>query len=141
MNPLPMSRTQLQGWIKGRLSFMAMLLVVTGTATGQTAEGSVAPLNFRDADFVELVEAVSAATGKSFIIDPRIDARVTMISSTQMSASAFYDAFLALLPVCGFVAKAEGNLLAILPDPKATGLVRVSEHYLSSCSPVAGWAQ
>ena len=99
MNAFPMGHTRLQGWIKGRLGFMVMLLVVTGTATGQTAEGSVAPLNFRDADFVKLVEAVSAATGKNFLIDGRIHARVTMISSTQMSASAFYDAFLALLPV------------------------------------------
>ena len=137
MNPLPKNRTQVQGWIKGRLGFMATLLVAAGTATGQTAEGSVAPLNFRDADFVELVEAVSAATGKSFIIDPHIHARVTMVSSAQMSSSAFYDAFLALLPVCGFVIKTEGNLLVILPDPNATGLVRVSEPYLSSCSPVA----
>jgi hypothetical protein len=43
MNAFPTSHTQLRGWIKGRLGFMAMLLVVTGTASGQTAKGSVAP--------------------------------------------------------------------------------------------------
>ena len=141
MNAFPMSHTQLRGWIKRRFGLMAMLLVVTGTDIGQTAEGSVAPLKFRDADFVELVEAVSAATGKSFIIDPHIHARVTMVSSAQMSSSAFYDAFLALLPVCGFVTKTEGPLVTILPDPNAAGFIRVSQPYLSSCSPVARWEQ
>jgi general secretion pathway protein D len=139
MSAFPKSHTRLQGWIKGRLGFIAMLLVVTVTATGQTAEGSVAPLNFRDADFVKLVEAVSAATGKSFIIDRRIHARVTMISSTKMSPSAFYDAFLALLPVCGFVTKTEGPLVIILPDPNAAGFIRISQPYHSSCSPGARW--
>ena len=140
MNAFPKSRTRVQGWIKGRLGFMAMLLVSAGAAAGQTTEGPVT-VNFRDADFIELVEAVSAATGKSFIIDPRIRARVTMLSSTEMSSAAFYDAFLSLLPVCGLIAKTDGNFVTILPDPKAMGFIRVSLPYLSSCTPVARWSQ
>jgi type II secretory pathway component GspD/PulD (secretin) len=140
MNAFPKSRTRVQGWIKGRLGFMAMLLVSAGAATGQTTEGSVT-LNFRDADFTEVVEAVSAATGKSFIIDPRIHARVTMIAATKVSSAAFYEAFLSLLPVCGLVAKTDGNVITILPDPKAEGFIRVGLPDLSGRSPVARWAQ
>lgn len=141
MNAFPKSHTPLQGWTRSRLGFMAMLLVATGTTTAQTTEGSVAPLNFRNADFVELVETVSRATGKSFIIDPRIHARVTMITSTRMSSSAFYAAFLALLPACGFITKTEGPLVTILPDPNAAGFIRIRQLYLSSCSPEARWAE
>ncbi|MBV8496392.1 MAG: type II secretion system protein GspD, partial [Gammaproteobacteria bacterium] len=38
--------------------------------------------NFKDADITQIAEAVSAATGKNFIIDPRVRAQVTMLSST-----------------------------------------------------------
>src|SRR5262249_35014541 len=41
--------------------------------------------NFKDADITQIAEAVSAATGKTFIIDPRVRAQVTMLSSTPMS--------------------------------------------------------
>jgi len=37
---------------------------------------------------------VSAVTGKNFIVDPRVRAQVTMLSSTPMSPNAFYEAFL-----------------------------------------------
>ena len=38
--------------------------------------------NFKDADITQIAEAVAAATGKNFIIDPRVRAQVTMLSST-----------------------------------------------------------
>jgi general secretion pathway protein D len=50
--------------------------------------------SFKDADIMQITEAVSAATGKNFIIDPRVRAQMTMLSSTQMSPDAFYQAFL-----------------------------------------------
>jgi general secretion pathway protein D len=95
--------------------------------------------NFKDADFTELVEAVSAATGKNFIIDPHVRARVTMLSSTEMSPATFYDAFLSLLPVCGFVAVPgkSSDVVTILPDTRPPGLIRVGLPDLSSFSCVA----
>lgn len=102
----------------GRLGFIAMLLSLAGAATARPHTGRITP-NLVDADFTNLVEAVSAATGKSFIIDPRVRARVTMLASRAMSPAAFYDSFLALLPVCGFVAVPEGKIVRILPGMKA----------------------
>lgn len=118
MNAFPKTRTKVQGWIKGRLGLMAVLLVSAGVATGQTIGGPVTP-NFRDADFTEVAQAVSAATGKNFIIDPRIHARVTIVSSTEMSAAAFYEAFLSVVRVHGWIAKTYGNVVTIFPDPKS----------------------
>ena len=130
MSAFPKTRTQVKGRIKGRLGLMAMLLVSAGAATGQTTGGPVTP-NFRDVDFAELVQAVSAATGKNFLLDPRIHPRVTMISSTEMSSAAFYEAFLSLLRAYCLVAKTDGNVVTILPDPKED----------SNCSPVVPQAQ
>jgi general secretion pathway protein D len=63
-----------------------------------------------------VIEAVAAATGRSIIVDPRVRAQVTMLSSTPMTPEGFYEAFLALLQVYGFVAVPSGNVLKIIPD-------------------------
>ena len=75
--------------------------------------------SFKDADITQVIEAVSAATGKNIIIDPRVRAQVTMLSSTPMSPAAFYEAFLALLQVHGFVAIPSGNIIKVIPDANA----------------------
>src|SRR5450631_2721057 len=72
--------------------------------------------NFKDADITQIIEAVSMSTGKNFIIDPRVRAQVTMLSSTPMTPDQFYQAFLAILQVHGFVAIPEGNVVKIVPD-------------------------
>src|ERR1700689_4822857 len=64
------------------------------TASSQSTQ-RITP-NFKDADITQIAEAVSAATGKNFIIDPRVRAQVTMLSSTPMSPDAFYQAFLSI---------------------------------------------
>jgi general secretion pathway protein D len=75
--------------------------------------------NFKDADITQIAEAVSAATGKNFILDPRVRAQVTMLSSTPMSPDAFYQAFLSILQVHGFVALPAGKVIKIVPDANA----------------------
>jgi len=75
--------------------------------------------NFKDADITQIAEAVSAATGKTFIVDPRVRAQVTMLSSTPMSPDAFYETFLSILQVYGFIAVPAGNVIKILPDANA----------------------
>jgi general secretion pathway protein D len=72
--------------------------------------------NFKDADITQIIEAVSMATGKNFIIDPRVRAQVTMLSSTPMTPDQFYQAFLAILQVHGFVAVPAGDVIKIIPD-------------------------
>ena len=80
--------------------------------------GRITP-NFKDADITQITEAVAAATGKNFIVDPRVRAQVTMISSTPMSPAAFYEAYLAILQVHGFIAVPAGDIIKILPDANA----------------------
>ena len=65
---------------------------------------------------------MSAVTGKNFIVDPRVRAQVTMLSSTPMSPDAFYEAFLSILQVHGFVAVPSGDVIKIIPDANARQL-------------------
>ncbi|HET7202098.1 MAG TPA: secretin N-terminal domain-containing protein, partial [Steroidobacteraceae bacterium] len=82
------------------------------------AQGTITP-NYKDADLSQIIEAVSAVTGKNFIVDPRVKAQVTMLSQTPMTPNAFYEAFLSILQVHGFVAVPAGDTVKILPDANA----------------------
>jgi general secretion pathway protein D len=104
----------------GLRSFIVRTLAVLLAASLASAQQvqRITP-NFKDADITQIAEAVSAATGKNFIIDPRVRAQVTMLSSTAMSPAAFYEAFLSILQVYGFIAVPSGNIVKILPDANA----------------------
>lgn len=93
------------------------MVALASIASAQNA-GRITP-NFKDADIGQITEAVAAATGKNFIVDPRVRAQVTMISSTPMSPAAFYEAYLAILQVHGFIAVPAGDVIKILPDANA----------------------
>jgi general secretion pathway protein D len=94
-----------------------ILALVAGTpAMAQTP--TITP-NYKDADIRQIIEAVSEVTGQNFIIDPRVKAQVTMLSSTPMSPDAFYEAFLSILEVHGYVAVPSGDLTKIVPDANA----------------------
>jgi general secretion pathway protein D len=79
-------------------------------------EGATITPNYKDADLSQIIQAVGEVTGKNFIIDPRVNAKVTMLSSTPMSPAAFYEAFLAVLQVYGYVAVPAGKVIKIVPN-------------------------
>jgi general secretion pathway protein D len=95
------------------------LAVVLSASLASAQQAQRITPNFKDADITQIAEAVSAATGKNFIIDPRVRAQVTMLSSTPMSPDAFYEAFLSILQVYGFIAVPAGNVVKLLPDANA----------------------
>jgi general secretion pathway protein D len=78
--------------------------------------------NYKDADLGQIIQAVSEVTGKNFIIDPRVNAKVTMLSATPMSPAAFYEAFLSVLQVYGYVAVPAGKVIKIVPNTDARQL-------------------
>ncbi|HSG59067.1 MAG TPA: type II secretion system secretin GspD [Woeseiaceae bacterium] len=75
--------------------------------------------NFKEADIRQIIEAVGEVTGKNFLIDPRVSAKVTMVSSTPMTPDAFYEAFLSILQVHGYIAVPSGDVIKIVPDATA----------------------
>jgi general secretion pathway protein D len=102
----------------GRLKAYACVLILAAGITLAQTEPRITP-KFRDADITQVIEAVQQATGKTFLIDPRVRATVTMLSSTPMTPAQFYQAFLSILAVHNFVAVANGNIVKIIPADNA----------------------
>jgi len=104
------------------LSVLAQPTPGVGAETPIANSGSQITPNYKDADLTSVIEAVSQVTGRNFIIDPRVKAQVTMISATPLSSAAFYEAFLAILQVHGYVAVPAGKVYKIIPDANARQL-------------------
>ena len=104
--------------IRVRQLFAALLVLVLLAPMARAQEPTITP-NYREADIRQIVEAVGEVTGRNFILDPRVNAKVTMLSSTPMSPEAFYAAFLSILEVHGYIATTSGNVIKIVPDAGA----------------------
>jgi len=89
-----------------------------GAAECANKDARITP-NYKDADLGQIVEAVSQLTCKNFIVDPRVRAQVTLISATPMNPQEFYQTFLSVLQVNGFVAVPSGDVYKIIPDATA----------------------
>jgi general secretion pathway protein D len=112
--------TKLISRIPGRLASIAakLMIMLAALSIAHAQQTTITP-NYKDADIRQIVEAVTAVTNKNFILDPRVKAQVTMLSSTPMSPEVFYEAFLSILQVHGFVAVGTGDVIKIIPDANA----------------------
>ena len=96
-----------------RLLISLLLATFCMVSTAQNDEFS---LNFKDVDIHTLIETVADATGKNFIVDPRITGNISVVTSTPMKASQVYDVFLSILKVHGYSAVPNGNIVKIIPN-------------------------
>lgn len=83
------------------------------------AEQQEFSLNLKDVDIRALIETVADATGKNFVVDPRITGNITVVTSTPMRAAQVYDVFLSILKVHGYSAIPNGNIVKIVPNTSA----------------------
>ena len=72
-------------------------------------------INMRDADIKSFVSDISSLTGKTFVVDPRVKANVTVISRDDLSIEEAYEIFLSVLSVHGFTAVEQDNAVKIVP--------------------------
>jgi general secretion pathway protein D len=96
-----------------RLLIGLLLMVYCAVSTAQKDEFS---LNLKNVDIHALIETVADATGKNFIVDPRITGNISVVTSTPMKASQVYDVFLSILKVHGYSAVPSGNIVKIIPN-------------------------
>jgi general secretion pathway protein D len=97
------------------ISLLALVIVPISLLAQQV---TITP-NYKEADIRQIVEAVSEVTNRNFIIDPRVNAKVTMLSKTPMTPDAFYEAFLAILEVHQLAAMQSGDIIKIIPNATA----------------------
>src|SRR3546814_10081279 len=67
-------------------------------------------LNLKGADINVLIQTVSEITGRSFIVDPRVDGKVTVVSARPMSPEQVWDTFESVLRVSGFAVVPAGGM-------------------------------
>ncbi|RMX21136.1 type II protein secretion LspD [Legionella jordanis] len=72
--------------------------------------------NLRGADIRAVIAEVSRVTGKNFIVDPRVQGKISIVSSTAISDKALYQVFLSMLQISGYAAIPSGDVIKIVPN-------------------------
>ena len=96
----------------------AGLLMLACTLAMAADQGGIT-LNFKDADIREVAATIGQITHKNFIIDPRVQGRVTVVSAKPVNADAVYATFLSVLEVHGLAAAPAGDMIKIVPSLEA----------------------
>lgn len=76
-------------------------------------------VTIKDADIRSFVTQVADITGYSFVIDPRVKGKVSVISHASMTKNEVYELFLNVLTVHGFAAVQAGDVIKIIQQNNA----------------------
>jgi general secretion pathway protein D len=98
-----------------RLASLFMALSVLGSPGALSAEDQIT-LNFKDAEIKAVINTVADLTGKTFIIDPRVNGEVNIVSSQPLNKDEVLDVFLSMLEVQGFTTVTVGRAIKIVPN-------------------------
>ncbi|MHB1221533.1 MAG: type II secretion system secretin GspD [Gammaproteobacteria bacterium] len=72
--------------------------------------------NLQDADILSVINEVSQETGKNFVVDPRVNGKITLVSSKPLRQKEVYQVFLSVLSMVGYSAIPSGNVVKIVPN-------------------------
>lgn len=75
--------------------------------------------NITNADIRAVIAEVSRVTNKNFVIDPRVQGKISIVSGTPLSDKELYQVFLSVLQVSGFAAIPSGDIIKIIPNVEA----------------------
>jgi len=105
---------------------LALLIALVLAAPLAAQEAPGAPLlngkntlNLKDADVRTFISTVSEITGKNFIVDPRVEGKVNIISTQPMDKDEVYRVFESVLRVHGFALVPAGDVIKVLPEAVA----------------------
>ena len=71
-------------------------------------------VNLKEADIKAFISQIANITGYSFVIDPRVKGKVTIVSDTSMNKHDVYQMFQSVLGVHGFAAIPAGSVIKIV---------------------------
>ena len=102
---------------KSLLSLMIALCLASGTLQAQepSSRDAAMRINLKDVEISQVADAVAEITGKNFVVDPRVKAKVSFVTNKSMPPQKLYQTFLALLKVHGFAALDNGEIVEIVP--------------------------
>jgi general secretion pathway protein D len=90
-------------------------LIVALSFVAEAFAADMVKINFRDADIRSVIESVAEITGESFVLDPRVKGKVTIISPEAIDKSLLYEAILSAIQVQGYQAIRDGAVTRIVP--------------------------
>lgn len=73
-------------------------------------------VNLQDADIKAFINEVATITDQNFVLDPRINGNVTVISNKALSRDEIYQLFLSVMQVNGIAAIDSGTTIKLVPD-------------------------
>ncbi len=73
-------------------------------------------VNLQDADIKAFINEVATITDQNFVLDPRINGNVTVISNKALSRDEIYQLFLSVMQVNGIAAIESGTTIKLVPD-------------------------
>lgn len=111
------------------------LALVAGALLGAVAVHAVPALaqqgqilNLRDADIRAFIADVATLTGRIFVVDPRVQGKVTVISPVALNSDDLFELFLSTLRANGFTALPSGSgVYRIVPEDGAAQDAAVAE--------------
>jgi general secretion pathway protein D len=108
-----MSTGQTRTFARAVRAISALLITLCLLVEAMAAER--VRINFRDADIRSVIESVAEITGESFVLDPRVKGKVTIIAPEAIDSTLLYQAILSSLQVQGFQAIKDGAVTRIVP--------------------------
>ena len=103
---------------------MTLAFGLAATAFGQAppkaaVEDEKITVNFVNADIQSVIKTIGQHTGKNFILDPRVQGNVNIVSDKPVSKDMLYQILLSTLRVQGYAAVEDGNFVKIVPEAEA----------------------
>ncbi|MDN3441532.1 type II secretion system secretin GspD [Psychrobacter sp. APC 3279] len=92
---------------------LAMPLWAAGVGLANAESWKV---NLQDADIKAFINEVATITDQNFVLDPRINGNVTVISNKALSRDEIYQLFLSVMQVNGIAAIESGTTTKLVPD-------------------------
>jgi len=94
---------------------VASLLAVSFTVSSLVlAAQDTWKVNLKEADIRVLVSQIADITGKTFVVDPRVKGKVTVVSNTALPTDEVYQLFLSVLQVHGYTAVESGQVIKVI---------------------------
>src|SRR5210317_1683510 len=79
-----------------------VLMVAVNPVVAADINGII--INFQDVDISTVINSVSRITGRTFIVDPRVKGKVTVVASQEVAEEEIYPIFLSILQIHEFAA-------------------------------------
>src|SRR3990167_8381390 len=82
----------------------------------QPSTGIARLWNLQDADILSVINEVSQETGKNFVVYPRVNGKISLVSSQPLRKEEVYQVFLSVLGLLGYSAIPSGHVIKIVPN-------------------------